>query len=160
MFHLFPVLFERQLAPGWIIMEATERQSLLHDRVCRETLERLASAGFRLSIDDFGSGHSTFDVVTDLPFHELKINMSLSRKAQSPRGRHVVKAILGMCDNLGLESVAEGIEDAALGAVLQEIGTDKLQGYFYSPPLSAEASLQFLQRHPRQPAPVPASAKA
>lgn len=150
---------ERQLAPGWIIMEATERQSLLHDRVCRDTLERLAAAGFRLSIDDFGSGHSTFDVVTDLPFHELKINMSLSRKAQSPRGRHVVKAILGMCDNLGLESVAEGIEDAALGAILQEIGTDKLQGYFYSPPLSAEASLQFLQRHPRQPAPVPASDK-
>jgi|GEM_PF-2435096 len=137
---------EHQLAPGWIIMEATERQSLLHDRVCRDTLERLAAAGFRLSIDDFGSGHSTFDVVTDLPFHELKINMSLSQKAQSPRGRHVVRAILGMCKALGLESVAEGIEDASLGTVLQEIGTTKLQGYFYSPPLSSEASLEFLKR--------------
>lgn len=138
---------DHRLSPGWIIMEATERQSLLHDRVCRETLERLAAAGFRLSIDDFGSGHSTFDVVTELPFHELKINMTLSRKAQSPRGRHVVRAILGMCQNLGLDSVAEGIEDAALGAALKEIGTSKLQGYFYSPPLSPESSLQFLTRH-------------
>lgn len=138
---------EHQLAPAWIILEATERQPLLNDRACRDTLERLTDAGFRLSLDDFGSGHSTFEVVSELPFHELKINMDLSRKAQTPRGRHVVRAILGMCQDLNLVSVAEGIEDPGLGRTLVEIGADNLQGYLYSPPLAADASLKYLQRH-------------
>lgn len=141
---------EHRLSPAWIILEATERQSLLHDRLCRETLERLALAGFRLSLDDFGSGHSTFDVVSELPLNELKINMTLSRKVQTPRGRHVVRAILSMCRDLGLDSVVEGIEDDALGKALQEIGATKLQGYLYSPPLAAEASLEFLARFPAE----------
>ncbi len=137
---------QHHLCPAWIILEATERQSLVHDPVCRNTLEGLAAAGFRLSIDDFGTGHSTFDMVTDLPFHELKINMTLSRKVQTPRGRHVVRAILEMCEQLGLESVSEGIEDAALGEALRKVGSTKLQGYHFSPPLGADASLEFLKR--------------
>lgn len=132
------------VAPEWIMLEVTERQSLLHDRVCRETLEKLAAAGFPLSLDDFGSGHSTFDVVSELPFQELKINMNLSRKVHTPRGRHVVSAITGMCRNLGVECVAEGIEDQSLGDRLRDIGATRLQGYYYAPPLSAEASVNFL----------------
>jgi len=137
------------LSTKWIVLEVTERQALLNDPQCRETLQRLAAEGFRLSLDDFGSGHSTFDVVSELPFRELKINMALSRKALNPRGRHVVRAILTMCHDLGLDCVAEGIEDPALGAVLKRIGASRLQGYLYSPPLTAEASLKFLETKPR-----------
>ncbi|MGE4181704.1 MAG: putative bifunctional diguanylate cyclase/phosphodiesterase [Limisphaerales bacterium] len=137
---------DHRLNPAWIILEATERQSLVHDPVCREALEGLAAAGFRLSIDDFGTGHSTFDMVTELPFHELKINMTLSQKVRTPKGRHVVRAILEMCENLGLESVAEGIEDAELGDALRAACASKLQGYHFSPPLRAEATLEFHKR--------------
>lgn len=131
--------------PGWIVLEATERQSLLEDARCRRTLKELAEAGFRLSLDDFGSGHSSFDMVAELPFDELKIDMSVSRKAGTPRGESVVRAIVAMCRGLGVESVAEGVEDERLGEALRRIGATKLQGYHLSRPLTGEAALGFLE---------------
>lgn len=143
--ELVKLVEERRLVPGDVVLEVTERQSLLNDPACRQGLESLAAAGFRLSLDDFGSGHSSFDMVAELPFHELKIAMGLGRKAAAPKGRRIVQAILEMCQTLGLKSVVEGVEDSALAGALREIGADKLQGYFYSRPLPPEAVIPFLR---------------
>ncbi len=137
---------EHQVEPSWVILEVTERQSLLNNPRCRECLEQLAASGFRLSLDDFGSGHSSFDMVEELPFHELKISMGLCAKARNPKGRRILQAILEMCQTLGLESVAEGVEDEALARTLGELGADKLQGFYFAKPLPAETVLPFLSR--------------
>lgn len=138
------LLYVRGLRAEWVTLEATEQQALLHDATCREALERAAASGFRMALDDFGSGHSSFDMVADLPFHELKIDMSLARKAKSGRGRRIVQSILEMCRTLGVESVVEGIEDERLAKVLRAIGASRLQGYYYARPMPAEAVMDYL----------------
>lgn len=137
---------EHRIDPSWVVLEATERQSLLNNPRCRESLEHLASQGFRLSLDDFGSGHSSFDMVEELPFHELKISTGLCAKARNPKGRRILRAIVEMCQTLGLETVVEGVEDEAMARNLREIGADKLQGYHFSQPLPADAVLSYLNR--------------
>lgn len=143
--ELHHLVLTHRLEPRWVVLEATERQSLLQDPACRRNLEQLTRSGFRLSLDDFGTGQSSFDVIADLPLHEVKLPMDLVRKVRSDRVRRIVQAILDMSRTLELESVAEGIEDGELAGILGSIGATKLQGYHYSKPLTPEASREFLK---------------
>jgi EAL domain-containing protein (putative c-di-GMP-specific phosphodiesterase class I) len=137
---------DHRLIVDWITFEVTERQSLLHDPDCRRSLEQLASVGFRLSLDDFGSGYSAFDMVAEIPFRELKIDMGLCRQADSPRTRPIVQAIVEMCQTMEVDSVAEGIETAELARVFEEMGVSLLQGYHFSAPMCGDAALDFLRK--------------
>lgn len=130
--------------PGWVTLEATERQSLMDDPVCRQCLERLVAEGFRLALDDFGAGHSTFDMVDGLPFHEIKIDRAMVTNARTERGRCVLKAIVGMCRDLKLISVAEGIEDRRLAKLTRDLGATRLQGYYFARPMRAEETWDYL----------------
>ncbi len=138
---------DRQLRPEWLYLEITERQSIIDQALGRERLQDLAAAGFRLSIDDFGSGYSSFDTVAEASFSELKINMGLVRRSNTPRGRRVVQAIVEMGRTLGLGIVAEGVEDHVTEAMLTTLGVTKLQGYAFSKPLQADAFVAFVERH-------------
>lgn len=149
---------ERQLKPEWVILEITERQSVIDQAAGRERLAALAAAGFRLSIDDFGSGYSSFDIVGEASFSELKINLSLVRRANHPRGRRVVQAIIEMGRTLGLRVVAEGVEDQVTQAMLTALGAHKLQGYLFSKPLQGPAFLPFALKHNARYAPLPRAA--
>lgn len=142
---------ERCLTPERIILEVTERQSVLGHALGRQRLDELATAGFRLSIDDFGSGYSSFDLVGEASFSELKIHMGLVRQSHTIRGRRVVQAIVEMARTLNLRVVAEGVEDQITLARLAALGTHKIQGYLFSKPLDAEAFLAYaLNREKRQ----------
>jgi diguanylate cyclase (GGDEF)-like protein len=145
--QLRELLEERSLKPEWIILEVTERQSVLGHPLGQQRLEELAQMGFRLSIDDFGSGYSSFDLVGDTSFSELKIHMGLVRRANTPRGRRIVQAIIEMGRILGLRVVAEGIEDQVTQAMLTALGAHKLQGYLFSRPLQAGAFLTFVDKY-------------
>lgn len=142
---------ERCLTPQRIILEITERQSVLGHALSRQRLEELAAAGFRLSIDDFGSGYSSFDLVGETSFSELKIHMGLVRQSHSMRGRRVVQAIVEMARTLNLAVVAEGVEDQIALARLTALGAHKIQGYLFSKPIEAgaflEYALNFEKRH-------------
>ena len=138
---------ERGLKPEWIILEVTERQSVLGHPLGQQRLEELSQMGFRLSIDDFGSGYSGFDLVGDTSFSELKIHMGLIRRASTPRGRRIVQAIIEMGRTLGLRVVAEGIEDQVTQAMLTALGAHKLQGYLFSRPLQPGAFLSFVKKY-------------
>jgi EAL domain-containing protein (putative c-di-GMP-specific phosphodiesterase class I) len=109
----------------------------------RQRLDELAAAGFRLSIDDFGSGYSSFDLVGEASFSELKIHMGLVRQSNTIRGRRVVQAIVEMARTLNLLVVAEGVEDQITLARLAALGTHKIQGYLFSKPLEAGAFLDY-----------------
>jgi EAL domain-containing protein (putative c-di-GMP-specific phosphodiesterase class I) len=130
-----------------VILEVTERQSVLGQAVGRQRLDELSAAGFRLSIDDFGSGYSSFDLVGEASFSELKINIGLVRRSNTLRGRRIVQAIVEMGRTLGFRVVAEGIEDQITQAMLAALGVHKLQGYLFSKPLQAGAFLGFVEKY-------------
>lgn len=144
--QLQSALSERKLPPDAVILEVTERQSVLEHALGRQRLNELAAAGFRLSIDDFGSGYSTFDLIGEAAFAELKINLGLVRRSNTPRGRRVVQAIVEMGRSLGLRLVAEGVEDQVTQAMLTTLGVHKIQGYVFSKPLKADAFLAFVEK--------------
>jgi EAL domain-containing protein (putative c-di-GMP-specific phosphodiesterase class I) len=145
--ELLALVRQRDLRPEWVTLEITERQSVIDQALGRERLKELAAAGFQLSIDDFGSGYSSFDLVGESSFSELKINLALVRRSRNPRGRQVVEAIIAMGKTLGLRVVAEGVEDQLTQAMLTAMGAHKLQGYVFSKPVQAEEFLSFVDRH-------------
>jgi diguanylate cyclase (GGDEF)-like protein len=138
---------QRELKPEWIILEVTERQSVLGHTLGRERLGELAAAGFRLSIDDFGSGYSSFEVVGETSFSELKIHLGLIRQSNTPRGRRILQAIVEMGRTLQLRVVAEGVEEEVTQELLTSLGVNKLQGYLFSKPLEPAAFIEFVESY-------------
>ena len=135
----------RHLEPQWVTLEITERESVLAHALGRQRLTQLATAGFRLSVDDFGTGYSSFELVGAMPFDELKIDMALIKRITDPKGCRIVQAIVEMAKTLGLGIVAEGVETETASTLLEEMGAQKLQGYFFSKPLQAEAFLSYIK---------------
>ncbi len=117
-----------------LVLEITERD-FLDTREARKMLAPFLDLGVRLAIDDFGSGYSSFEYLAHLPIDYLKIEGSLVRRAQAHRkGRSILRGIQDIADELGLITLAEGVEDAATGEVLRELGINWVQGYHYGRP--------------------------
>jgi EAL domain-containing protein (putative c-di-GMP-specific phosphodiesterase class I) len=95
-----------------------------------------------LSLDDFGTGHSSLDYLRRVPVDELKIDRRfIADMLTNRQSRAIVSAVVRLAHDLGLQVVAEGIEQAAQVACLAELGCDLGQGFYYAPPQSAEAVL-------------------
>jgi len=124
--------------PGELELEITESAIMEDPERAQAVLERLARLGLRLSIDDFGTGHSTLSYLTRLPVHALKIDLSFVRQMrESVRHAAVVAATVQLAHILGLQVVAEGVEDEETSRTLQALNCDQAQGFFYSKPLPA-----------------------
>lgn len=127
------------LPPCRVTLEMTESHSTHDFRASLEGLARLRLKGFRLAIDDFGTGYSSLERLRDLPFNELKLDKSFVRGAWSnEKLRSIYTASLDMAKGMGMEVVAEGVEDARDWEELQKTRCDLAQGFFISPPLPAE----------------------
>ena len=139
------------IAPARLIFELTETSAMDDPVASLDLLTRLRMIGFHLSIDDFGTGFSSMLQLVRLPFSEIKVDKSFVMTAmQSQESRTVVKFIVDLGHSLGLRCTAEGVEDAATLAYLQEIGCDLAQGYHLARPMSADAFLPWLaaRQHP------------
>ncbi|MBS0483770.1 MAG: EAL domain-containing protein [Proteobacteria bacterium] len=128
---------ENNLPPQKIVIEITESQVMGPDaRIPLEILTRLRLKRFHLSIDDFGTGHSSLAQLRDIPFNELKIDQGFVHRAwQDDTLRAIYDASLAMGKQLGMDIVAEGVEDRADWELLRETGCDMAQGNFISQPL-------------------------
>ncbi|MBI5900530.1 MAG: EAL domain-containing response regulator [Rhodocyclales bacterium] len=126
------------VSPADIVLEVTESRLMTDLRVPLEILTRLRLRRFRLSIDDFGTGHSSLVQLRDIPFDELKIDRSFVHHAYAdPTLRAIFEANLSLARQLGIEVVAEGVEDDADWNFLRETGCDMTQGYFIARPMPA-----------------------
>ena len=131
--------------PDSIIIELTETTAMGDPVTAMDILTRLRIKGFRLAIDDFGSGYSSLVQLQMLPFSELKIDRAFVRDCnQSRQSRVIVKTMIDLAHNLDLTCVAEGVETEAQLALLREFGCDMIQGYLVSKPLLPEAATQWL----------------
>ncbi|WP_445396015.1 sensor domain-containing phosphodiesterase [Zobellella sp. An-6] len=114
-------------------------------KVLRQTLEELVRMGIKLSIDDFGTGYSSLFRLKSLPFTKLKIDRSfINDLPRDVDDCAITLSILGLARGLGLEVVAEGVENREQEAWLQEQGCDYLQGFKYHRPMSIERLRELL----------------
>ena len=125
------------LSPQEIILEVTESQLMGADaRVPLEILTRLRLKRFHLSIDDFGTGHSSLAQLRDIPFDELKIDQGFVHRAWTDETlRAIYDASLSVAKQLGMEVVAEGVEDQDDWRLLRQTDCDLAQGNFISKPM-------------------------
>lgn len=124
------------LAPSDLILEVTESRLMQDAQNVLDVLTRLRLKRFSLSIDDFGTGHSSLAQLRNIPFDELKIDRSFVHGAGQDNTRSAIfEGSLNIARQLGMKSVAEGVEDAADWAFLQSTGCDLAQGYFIAQPM-------------------------
>jgi diguanylate cyclase (GGDEF)-like protein/PAS domain S-box-containing protein len=131
-------LKESDVAPERLFLEITESVLLTRSSAVYGVIDELKSLGVGLSLDDFGTGHSSLDYLRHVPVNELKIDRRfIADLLTSRESRAIVSAVIRLARDLGLQVVAEGIEGAEQAACLAELGCDLAQGYYYSPPLPA-----------------------
>ena len=123
-----------KVAPGQLCVEITETDVLKDFETSAEVLGEVRSLGVRVSIDDFGTGHSSLSYLSRLPVDELKIDRSFVVNMDDERGAAVVEGIVGLGRALGLELVAEGVETTEQLDRLRHLGCDVVQGYLIARP--------------------------
>lgn len=112
-----------------------------------DTLNELRKAGFRLSIDDFGTGFSSLSYLKHLPIQKLKIDQSFIRDIiQNQNDAAIVRAIISIARNLGIKVIAEGVETDEQAMFLRRENCDDFQGYLRSPAIPLEALLYYLRQ--------------
>ena len=129
------IVRRRGIDPTLLTVEVTETSSVRNRPAACHNLTQLRAMGFRLSIDDFGTGEASLAYLSELPSDELKLDRRfIGRLLTSDRDRAIVTSTIGLAHALNQSVVAEGIEDAATFAVLRDLGCDHAQGYYLGKP--------------------------
>ena len=128
-----------------VTIEITESRLMAPSSAPLEALVRLRLQRFNLSIDDFGTGHSSLAQLRDVPFNELKVDRGFVRGARiNPIIRPILEGSIGIAKQMGMRSVAEGVETEDDWHLLREIGCDLAQGYFIGRPMPGDQVLAWL----------------
>ncbi|GIE78438.1 hypothetical protein Aph02nite_43880 [Actinoplanes philippinensis] len=137
--HVFDLLQRTGLPVELLELEVTESMVMADPDRALAVLRALHDGGIRLSVDDFGTGHSSMTYLQRLPVQELKIDRSFVQQMTDVDGDAVlVRTAITLGHNLGLSVVAEGIEDEETAAALRELGCDIAQGYHFARPMPAD----------------------
>ncbi len=136
---------ETGLPPGALKLEITESDVMRDPDHAAVVLGALRQAGAALVLDDFGTGFSSLSYLTRLPFDTLKIDRYFVRTmASNPGSAKIVTSVIKLGQDLALEVVAEGVENAGMARALLAVGCDYGQGFGYAPALSAQEAEVYL----------------
>ena len=128
-----------RVPPAYIVLEITESAIVKDAESASTVLGRLRDSGFKISMDDFGTGYSSLGQLKNLPLDELKIDRSFVMELEEDsQDMVIVKSTIELAHTLGLEVIAEGVEDEVGVRLLQSCGCNKAQGYFFSRPMPAD----------------------
>jgi diguanylate cyclase (GGDEF)-like protein len=134
--------------PGALVIEITESDAMRDPDRSLVVLGALEARGVRLSIDDFGTGHSSLSYLDRLPVHEVKIDRSfVFRVEKDAADSTIVRATVTLAHDLGLRVVAEGVENDLAKSLVIEMGCDLFQGYGLARPMPAAEVITWLARH-------------
>ncbi len=140
---LISILAETGLNPWRLEVELTETAIMRDMDRALDTIGNLRDAGINISLDDFGTGHSSLGHIRDIPLNKIKIDKSfIDNICADEKNRDIVRVIFDMCRSLNLDSVAEGIETVEQLDILRAKGAHLGQGYLFSRPVSARESLR------------------
>jgi predicted signal transduction protein with EAL and GGDEF domain len=139
------VLAQTHLAPECLTLELTESTLMKDIELSTRALTKLKELGIRLSIDDFGTGYSSLSYLQNFPLDCLKVDRSFTaRLGRDDDSEPIVRATISIAQALGLEIVAEGIEDLEQAEFLRDAGCQKAQGYLFSRPVSKQSLVSTL----------------
>ncbi|TDV64431.1 bifunctional diguanylate cyclase/phosphodiesterase [Pseudomonas sp. LP_7_YM] len=139
------LISDRGVDAQWLEFELTETAVMRRSDLVRQTMDALGRLGVRFSLDDFGTGFSSFVHLNSLPIALLKIDKSfVAEMEQREENRKLVHAMINLAHNLSLEVVAEGVETPEQLALLRSFGCDQAQGYLISHPLAMPELLNYL----------------
>lgn len=143
--RLLLIIDKTQLPTHLIELELTESQLLTDIENSTDIINYIRSLGIKVALDDFGTGYSSLSYLRNLPLDTLKIDRSFISHLQEEHENYdlaIIKAVTTLAKQLGMELVAEGVEQAIQEKILTDIGCDQLQGYLYSKPIPAEEFLE------------------
>lgn len=142
---LVDTLIAADLPASLIILEITETTVMANIEEVISTLKKLESFGIRIAIDDFGTGHSSLGQLHRLPVSTLKIDQSFIESLdRESSGKAIVSAILDLANNMGLKPIAEGVEKLAQVQILEALGCQNFQGFYFAKPLPATSLANWL----------------
>ncbi len=141
------VLQEKNVRPERIVLEVTETAAMIDPDSALSVLQELNQANIKLSIDDFGTGHSSLSYIRKLPVQEIKIDRSFVGEMDKNKGdATIVKTTVNMCHDLGFEVVAEGVENQEILEMLDDMQCDVIQGYHIARPMNVDDMLSWLSK--------------
>lgn len=141
------VLQENKVKPERMVLEVTETAAMIDPDSALSVMNELNEANIKLSIDDFGTGHSSLSYIRKLPVQEIKIDRSFVGEMDKNKGdATIVKTTVNMCHDLGFEVVAEGVENQEILEMLDGMNCDVIQGYHIARPMNSEDMLSWLSK--------------
>jgi diguanylate cyclase (GGDEF)-like protein/PAS domain S-box-containing protein len=150
---LAALLLRNHIAPTRIVIEITEAVLMLDSPEVHAVLKQLGEFGCRIALDDFGTGYSSLSYLNRFPVDIVKVDQSFTRSltADEPdvrrKSRMLIKGIRTISNQMGYETVAEGIETLEDWELLKKLGIDYGQGYFFSRPMPIQDMLKMLESH-------------
>ncbi|MCH7854956.1 MAG: EAL domain-containing protein [Proteobacteria bacterium] len=144
--YILQLLNEHDITPDRLTLEITEHSVMEDIHHAISVLECLRHIGVRISMDDFGTGHSSLAQIKNMPLHELKIDKSfITTLMSNEQNKAIVRTMIELAHNMNLIVVAEGIEDEDTLRQLSDLGCEQAQGYFMSKPISSDDLLLWLK---------------
>lgn len=139
---------KHKINPSQLTLEVTEGVVIDNVQNTIDKMQELKTFGVRISMDDFGTGYSSLMYLKKLPLDQLKIDQSFVRDITiDPNDAMIVETIIAMSNHLGLDVIAEGVENREQRDFLVDKGCRKFQGYYFGKPMSATAFMEYLQKN-------------
>ena len=128
-----------KIEPKYLHIEITESALLEEQADLKAAMKRLKENGFAIWLDDFGSGYSSFNALKDYSFDVLKLDMEFLKGFESnDKSKPLIKSVIDMAGQIGMRTLAEGVETDSQATFLKSIGCEKMQGYLFSKPIPYE----------------------
>ena len=126
-------------------LEVTETALMPDSEVANDNLKELRTQDFRISVDDFGTGYSNLAYLKHIPMTALKIDRAFAGDAHTnPVSKSIVRMLITLGRELGVDIIAEGLETEACADTLRELGCPFAQGYYFHKPMTEDAAFQLL----------------
>ena len=134
--YLVNLVEKYEIPPAFLNLEITESILIDDSKFFMDIISKLKKYGFRIEMDDFGSGYSSLNALKDLSVDVLKIDMNFLQKSKNEeKSEIIISSVVKMAKALGMTVVTEGVETKEQVKFLTKLGVDILQGYYYSKPL-------------------------
>ncbi len=134
--YLLQITQENDIPPSQFLLEITESAYIENNSILDDTVKNLREAGFKVEMDDFGSGYSSLNMLACLPIDAIKIDIGFIRKIiYDKKTMYLVNVIIGIAKHFGIPCIAEGVETKDQLDILKEAGCEIVQGYYFSKPI-------------------------
>ena len=141
-----------KIKPEWINLEITETASSDMKQILLMNMRKLINKGIMFSLDDFGTGRSNLDYFITMPVKNIKFDYSFTQGYfNNVKTRHVVKGMIGIIRNMGLQIVSEGVETEEQLDTMIALGVHYIQGFYFSRPIPGDKFLEFLKENNTKP---------